>query len=307
MSDDDTGIKRVVSGGVSTGRATFQGRSWSECSPHRGGNNSSPPAGQEGSDLLPANRDARTRLIVAYTRAHGRAEVSDLAVQLGVAQETVRRDLTALEEQGLVRRAHGVAYPVDNAAFETSMDYRSSHLVPDKRRIAAAAVELIGAAATIYLDDGFTPHVIAQELTASNRSLTVVTPSILVASTLAMSDQMSVIMLGGDVRRRTLGTVGHWVTDMLATLLIDVAILGANGISRERGLTTPLPAVSDVKTKVLAHSRRNVFVGVHTKFGVDSFSRFAEVSDLHTLVTDRGLSNHEARRYAELGPRVIRV
>ena len=118
---------------------------------------------------------------------------------------------------------------------------------------------------------------------------------------------MSVIMLGGDVRRRTLGTVGHWVTDALATLLIDVAILGANGISRERGLTTPLPSVSDVKAKVIRHSRRSVFVGVHTKFGVDSFSRFAEVSELHILVTDRGLSTVEARRYSDLGPRVIRA
>lgn len=256
---------------------------------------------------MSSKRVDRCQVILAVTREHGRAEVTELAARLGVAQETVRRDLTVLAEQGLVRRAHGVAYPVDNAGFETSMDHRSTHLVPEKRRIAAAAVELIGAASTIYLDDGFTPHLIAQQLLASGRSLTVVTPSILVASTLAVSEQMSVIMLGGDVRRRTLGTVGHWVTDMLASLLIDIAVVGANGISRDRGLTTPLPAVSDVKAKVLAHSRRSMFVGVHTKFGVDSFSKFAEVADFHTLVTDRGLPSHEARRYADLGPRVIRA
>jgi DeoR family fructose operon transcriptional repressor len=256
---------------------------------------------------LTANRDARFREIVASTRDQGRVEVSDLATQLGVAHETVRRDLTVLEQQGLVRRAHGSAYPVDNAGFETSMDYRSSHLVPEKRRIAAAAIELIGAASTVYLDDGFTPHLIAQQLHATDRSLTVITPSIPVATVLAPHKAMTVIVLGGDVRRRTLGTVGHWVTYMLSTLLIDVAILGSNGISRERGLTTPLPAVSDVKAKVLTHSRRNIFVGVHTKFGVDSFSRFAEVSDFQVLVTDRGLASHQASRYAELGPRVIRA
>jgi len=258
-------------------------------------------------DPLVANRVDRFREIVAYTRRQGRADVTDLAVQLGVASETVRRDLTALEQQGLVRRAHGVAFPVDNAGFETSMDHRSNHLVPEKRRIAAAAVEAIGAASIVYLDDGFTPHLIAQQLAASDRALTVVTPSIPVATALALCRSMSVIVLGGDVRRRTLGTVGHWATDMLATLLLDVAILGANGISRERGLTTPLPAVSDVKAKVLGHSRRNIFVGVHTKFGVDSFSRFAEVSDFQTLITDKGLSSNWASRYAELGPRVIRA
>ena len=253
------------------------------------------------------NRDDRWRVIVSYTREQGRVDVGDLAVHLGVATETVRRDLTGLEQQGLVRRAHGAAYPVDNAGFETSLDYRSSHLVPEKRRIAAAAVELIGASSTVYLDDGFTPQLIAQNLAASDRALTVVTPSIPVASTLASNNLMSVIILGGDVRRRTLGTVGHWVTDTLSTLLIDIAILGANGISRDRGLTTPLPAVSDVKAKVLTHSRRNIFVGVHTKFGVDSFSRFAEVADFSALITDRGLTSHQAGRYTELGPRVIRA
>ncbi len=246
-------------------------------------------------------------MILAHTRQHGRAEVNDLAARLGVAQETVRRDLTVLEEQGLVRRAHGVAFPVDNAGFETSMDYRSQHLVPDKRRIAAATIELLGAASTIYLDDGFTPHLIAQQLLASDRSLTVVTPSIPVATTLAVSDRMSVIMLGGDVRRHTLGTVGHWVGNMLNGLLTDIAILGANGISPERGLTTPLPAISEIKSQVMAGTRRSIFVGVHTKFGVDSFSRFAGVSDFDTLVTDRGLSSHEAKRYAALGPRIIRA
>ncbi len=256
---------------------------------------------------MAGNRDARFREIVASTRDQGRVDVSDLANRLGVAHETVRCDLTVLEQQGLVRRTHGAAYPVDGAGYETSMDYRSSHLVPEKRRIAAAAIDLIGAASTIFLDDGFTPHLIAQQLHAGDRALTVVTPSILAATTLAPNEAMTVIVLGGDVRRRTLGTVGHWVTDMLASLLIDVAILGANGISPERGLTTPLPAVSDVKAKVLTHSRRNIFVGVHTKFGLDSFSRFAGVADFQTLVTDRGLTSRQAGRYAELGPRVIRA
>lgn len=256
---------------------------------------------------MAANRDARFREIVTATRNEGRVDVTDLASRLGVGHETVRRDLTMLEQQGLVRRTHGAAYPVDGAGYETSMEYRSGHLVPEKRRIAEAAIDLIGAASTIYLDDGSTPHLIAQRLQTTPRVLTVVTPSILVATTLASNEAASVIMLGGVVRRRTLGTVGHWVTDMISSLLIDIAILGANGISPERGLTTPLPEVSDVKAKVLTHSRRNIFVGVHTKFGLDSFSRFAEVADFQALVTDRGLSSRQAARYADLGPRVIRA
>jgi len=124
---------------------------------------------------------------------------------------------------------------------------------------------------------------------------------------MAPCDRITVIVLGGQVRHRTMGTVGHWVTDMVAGMLIDVAVLGTNGISRERGLTTPSPAVSDIKSKVVGRSRRRVFIGVHTKFGVDSFTRFADVADFEALITDRGLSSVEARRYGELGPRVVRV
>jgi DeoR/GlpR family transcriptional regulator of sugar metabolism len=233
--------------------------------------------------------------------------VTDLASHLGVASETVRRDLTILAQQGLLRRTHGAAYPVDNAGFETTLDYRSGHLVPEKRRIARAAAEAIGPMDSLYLDDGFTPELIAQNLASENRALTVITPSIPVATTLAASSAISVIILGGIVRHRTLGIVGHWVTDMLSTLLIDVAIMGANGISLERGLTTPDPVVSALKTAVLARARRRMFVGVHTKFGVDSFSRFANVDEFDILISDRGLSSRESRRYAEAGPRVIRA
>ena len=101
---------------------------------------------------------------------------------------------------------------------------------------------------------------------------------------------MSVILLGGRVRGRTLGTVDHWATNMLSDLVIDLAIMGTNGISRDRGLTTPDPAVSAVKHKVVEVSRRRLFVGVHTKFGVNSFCKFADIADFETLITDTGMS-----------------
>ncbi|MDT7784217.1 MAG: DeoR family transcriptional regulator, fructose operon transcriptional repressor, partial [Pseudonocardiales bacterium] len=101
--------------------------------------------------------------------------------------------------------------------------------------------------------------------------------------------------------------VDHWTTRMLGEMVIDLAYIGANGISREHGLTTPDPAVGAVKAKALNASRRKIFVGTHTKFGVSSFHRFAEVSDLEAIVTDSGLSAHEAHRYTLLGPKVLRA
>jgi DeoR/GlpR family transcriptional regulator of sugar metabolism len=165
----------------------------------------------------------------------------------------------------------------------------------------------LGDAATVYVDEGLTPGLVADELIRLEQQLTVVTSSLSVAGTLAPVKSISVILLGGRVRGASLATVDHWAVDMLSDLVLDLAILGTNGISLDRGLTTPDPAVSAVKHKVVQVSRRCVLIAVHTKFGVNSFCRFAEVADFETLVTDVGLSTHDAHRYTALGPSVIRV
>ncbi|MEV6381153.1 DeoR/GlpR family DNA-binding transcription regulator [Streptomyces sp. NPDC051773] len=250
--------------------------------------------------------EERQREIVRAARRTGSVDVAELAVTLGVAKETVRRDLRALEDHGLVRRTHGGAYPVESAGFETTLAFRATSHVPEKRRIAAAAAELLGDAETVFVDEGFTPQLIAEAL-PRDRPLTVVTASLATAGALAETGSTTVLLLGGRVRPGTLATVDHWTTRMLAGFVIDLAYIGANGITREHGLTTPDPAVSEVKAQAIRASRRTVFAGVHTKFGAVSFCRFAEVGDLDAIVTSTLLPTSEAHRYSLLGPQVLRV
>jgi DeoR/GlpR family transcriptional regulator of sugar metabolism len=250
--------------------------------------------------------EERQHHILAEARGEGAVDVAKLAVEIGVAPETIRRDLRVLEQHGLVRRTHGGAYPVETARFETSLAMRTTRRVPEKRRLAAAAVELIGDAETIFIDEGFTPQLIAERL-PTDRALTVVTASLSTAAALAIVESITVLLLGGRVRGRTLATVDHWATSMLNGFVLDLAFIGANGISRQHGLTTPDPAVADVKSQVIRVARRRVFAGIHTKFGVSSFCRFADISDLEAIVTDTALPASEAHRYSLLGPHVIRV
>lgn len=175
-----------------------------------------------------------------------------------------------------------------------------------KRRIAAEAVKLVGEAESVFVDEGYTPQLLAA-LLPGDRPLTVVTASLSTAAAVADSANMTVLLLGGRVRGRTMATVGSWACAMLSGFVIDLAFLGANGISRDLGLTTPDPAVADVKAKALEVSRRRVFMGHHSKFGASSFCRFAEVGDFETIVTDTELSSAEAHRYALLGPHVVRA
>jgi len=250
--------------------------------------------------------EERQREIVRVARATGAVDVTALATELGVAKETVRRDLRVLEDHGLLRRTHGGAYPVESAGFETTLSFRATSHVPEKRRIAAAAAELLGDAETVFVDEGFTPQLIAEAL-PRDQPLTVVTASLPVAGTLAETENVSVLLLGGRVRSGTLATVDHWTTNMLAGFVIDLAFIGANGISREHGLTTPDPAVSEVKSQAIRSARRTVFAGVHTKFGAVSFCRFADIGALEAIVTSTSLPTAEAHRYSLLGPQVIRV
>ena len=252
------------------------------------------------------NAQERQHRILAQARSDGQVDVAKLAANLAVAPETVRRDLRVLERHGLLRRTHGGAYPVETAGFETTLAMRTTRRVPEKRRIAAAAVTLIEDAESIFIDEGFGPQLIAQAL-PDDRQLTVITASLSTAAVLATSTSKTVLLLGGRVRGRTLATVDHWATSMLGRFVIDLAFVGANGISREHGLTTPDPAVAEVKAQVMRVARRRVFAGVHTKFGATSFCRFAEVADFEAIVTDSALPASEAHRYSLLGPHVIRA
>ncbi|MCS3879351.1 DeoR family transcriptional regulator [Gordonia amarae] len=249
--------------------------------------------------------ETRQHRIVELARTRGRVEVVSLAEELDVASETIRRDLKALAARRLLKRVHGGAVPAETAAFESGLEFRSQVDLAQKQRIAHAAVGLLHGAETVYLDEGFTPRLIAQQL--ADQRLTVVTSSLLAAEALAHSSTATVLLLGGRMRGRTLATVDHWAVEMLRGLVIDVAFIGTNAISRENGLTTSDPAVAAVKSTAVAVSRRSILVAAHSKFGLSNFCRFADVPDFEAIVTGSELGFAEAKSYEVLGPTVLRV
>ena len=249
--------------------------------------------------------DSRQRQIVEFARTRGRVEVLALAEELNVASETIRRDLKVLAGRRMLKRVHGGAIPLETAAFESTVEYRSQVDLAQKHRIAAAAADLLHGAETVYLDEGFTPRLIAEQL--ADQQLTVVTSSLLAAEALAHSETVTVLLLGGRMRGRTLATVDNWAVERLRSLVIDVAYLGTNGITPEHGLTTPDPAVAAVKQTAVSVAMRRILVAADSKFGETSFCRFADVSDFEAIVTGTELPAAEAARYEALGPSVVRA
>lgn len=250
--------------------------------------------------------EERHQLIVEQARRDGRVDVTALASGLDVATETIRRDLTMLERQGLLRRVHGGAIPVERLGFEPGLDQRASALIGEKERIAKAAVAELPEEGTILLDAGTTTARLAEQLPA-DRELTVVTNGLAIAALLANRPNITLFIVGGRVRSRTHAVVGEWTRNPLADTYVDVAFMGTNGISVQRGLTTPDTAEADVKRQMMASARRTVVLADHTKFAADHFARFGKVDEVDVVITDSGLDSEVADELADAGPRVVRA
>jgi DeoR family transcriptional regulator, fructose operon transcriptional repressor len=248
----------------------------------------------------------RHQLILSTARAEGRVDVVRLAADLDVTPETVRRDLTLLERRGLVRRVHGGAIPVERLGFEPGVADREGVLAAEKERIAKAALDELPDGGSIILDAGTTTIRLAQHL-PHDRELTVVTHALPIASVLATRANITLHLVGGTIRGRTLAAVGGWAERALADVRADVTFLGTNGLTVEDGLTTPDLAEAAVKRALVAAGRRTVVLADHTKVGRTDLAIVAPLSSVDTFVTDSGLDPELADEIEANGPHVVRA
>lgn len=247
----------------------------------------------------------RQQAILERAREAGRVEVVALSEALGVTVETVRRDLTALERLGVVRRVHGGALPVERLTLEQPLADRQDQATAQKRTIAERAVAQIPHGGSVLLDSGTTTLAIARALPA-DMAATVVTNSFAIAAAVADRPSIDLVLLGGRVRHRTGAAVGGMMIDALAGMCADVAFMGTNGFSVEHGFTTPDQAESDAKRAMVGAARRAIVVSDSTKAGHVHLHRFARVADVAMLLTDPGLDADTADELEALGVEVSR-
>ena len=248
----------------------------------------------------------RQAAIVDRARVDGRVEVTALAQMLDVTSETVRRDLTELERQSVLKRVHGGAIPVERLGYEPTVSRRETELPEEKLRIAKAALSEVPQEGAIALDGGTTTLRLA-ELLPLDRELNVVTNGLPHAMLLSTRPNLTVHLIGGRIRGRTLATVDDGVRSVLDDVFVDVAFLGANGVSVEHGLTTPDRIEASSKQALIRAARRVVVLADHSKFGVDHFASFGALSEIDAVVTDAGLEAGLAADVEAAGPRVIRA
>lgn len=225
----------------------------------------------------------------------GRVAVTGLADEFDVTPETVRRDLDSLELRGVLRRVHGGAVLASQLSrSEESVAERRDQNSAAKARIARAAMRLIPSSfsGAIVLDAGTTTGHLAEHLArwtpdAPHQSLVVISNSLPIATTVSENADLEVHLLGGRVRGITSAAVGPTTISQLARLRPDIAFIGANGVDAAFGFSTADDEESAVKTAITTGARRAVALVDSTKLGEQKLSRFAELGDLDTLITDR--------------------
>ena len=250
-------------------------------------------------------RDRHSRILAALAR-EGRVSVTELARDHDVTVETIRRDLAVLDRAGALRKIHGGALPVAQTDREPSILQRLRIGAGEKQRIAERALAELPGQGTILLDSGTTTLALARMLT-NDLGLAVVTNSVAIAAVLSDHPDLQLHLLGGQVRTRTGAAVGSWVERALSGTCIDVAFLGTNGFSLDRGMTTPDLAEADAKRAMVAASRRRIVLADASKAGLSHFQRFANVEEVSLLITDSRLDDETTEAFDNAGMEVARA
>jgi DeoR family transcriptional regulator, fructose operon transcriptional repressor len=231
--------------------------------------------------------EERQHALAQLVGQRGRMSVTAAAEQFGVTTETVRRDLAVLERAGLLRRVHGGAVPVGALSLmEPGLGERHGTRAEQKRKIAAAALDLLPEAdGSVVLDGGSTTAALADLLPAERRLL-VATNSVPIAVRLSSVPGITLHVLGGRVRGVTQTAVGESTVRALENLRLDVAFLGANGITARHGFSTPDETEAATKQAMARAASRTVVLADSSKLGREHLVRFAAVDDVDVLVTD---------------------
>jgi DeoR family transcriptional regulator, fructose operon transcriptional repressor len=227
----------------------------------------------------------RQQAIYMQALRQGSVDVADLARRHGVTTETIRRDLSDMQERQLLRRVHGGAIPIERMNHEPMVEARDMVNAEEKLRIATMAVEEVPERGSVIIDSGSTGQRLA-EVFPVDRDVHVVTNSLLTALTLSRRGVKELTVLGGSVRTKRHAMVDDTTRAELQDLAIDVLFMSCDGLSFQHGLTTPYREEHTVKRAMIECARSVVAMVDQSKFGNVQMFSFAKFDEIDVLVTD---------------------
>jgi DeoR/GlpR family transcriptional regulator of sugar metabolism len=252
--------------------------------------------------LLAEERRFRIREILSRERT---VTASELIRTLDVTAATIRRDLAALEKEGVLVRSHGGAVSrTSGTNFQPSYEALGRSNRAEKQAIAREAERLILDGETVFLEGSTTVYELARRLLHRNR-LTVITNSPPIVEELQRSQHVSVISTGGELQKDVFYLSGVWAQRALAEIRVDKAVLGVSAIDPSYGISTASQAEAQIKKMILKAARVSIAVADHSKFGNQGFAYVGPITDVDILVTDSGADPQYLRPLREAGVELI--
>jgi DeoR family transcriptional regulator, fructose operon transcriptional repressor len=252
---------------------------------------------------------ARQSVIVANIRRDGVVTVSELAEQFGVSEMTIRRDINALADLGLLQKVHGgAAFPGSLSTDEPGFEKKSIREEAEKASIAREALSFVTPGSAIGLSAGTTTWALAK-LLSQRPGLKIVTNSVQIAEvfyrahTNSTGERTTVVLTGGE-RTPSDALVGPIAINSLRQFHLDTLFLGVHGMDERAGFTTPNLLEAETNRVFASTARRVVVLADHTKWGTVGMNTITPLDEVHALVTDDGVSPAAHAVMAEHIPQV---
>jgi DeoR family transcriptional regulator of aga operon len=236
----------------------------------------------------------------------GRAPMTldELSAELSVSKATLRRDLADLEDENLLVRTHGGARAAELLPQEMPVRLRTTQSRRAKQLIARRIAQLIPPGPHALVVSGGTTTTEVVRALRRHDGLTVITNALTIAAEAAAWPRIQVIVTGGRVRAHSLEAVGPLSEAAFSSVNVATAVLGADGVSAEGGVTTHDETEARTNSAMVTHARRVIVAADGSKIGRVMLARMAELSEVHDLVTDSSADTDELERIAKAGVRL---
>lgn len=235
---------------------------------------------------------ARKDLLLERLRTDGRIVAKEVAAELGLSEDSIRRDLRELDAQGLAVRVYGGALPASPAVANYAA--RSAVAPESKRRVAAAAIALIEPGASVILDGGTTTLAMVDALPRSFRG-TIITHSPTIAAAL-LDHNADVFLIGGQIFKHSAVACGAAAVEAANRISADLFFLGVTGIHPTAGLTTGDAEEAAMKRTLASRAAETYVLGSDEKMGTASRYTVLPLDQVTGVITDKPKSDPTSRQ-----------
>ncbi|MCQ2478494.1 MAG: DeoR/GlpR family DNA-binding transcription regulator [Clostridia bacterium] len=246
----------------------------------------------------------RRNAILSKLSIEGKVLVSDLSREFSVTEETIRRDLEKLDNDGLAKKTYGGAVKVENFNIDLPFHVRQQANVERKQYIASVIANMIHDGDYIMLDSSSTALCVIKSI-LHLKKITLITNSIEILIELCNKPDWTVISTGGVLKEGGLSLVGYQAEKMVSGFHVDLAICSCKGLDVQMGITDSNERDSEIKKAFFASAKKKVLAVDSTKFDRTSFVKVCGISDVDVIVTDENPGNTWCERINEAGTQIL--